>query len=139
VRFDLNARADGARRGEALKAFKRALLSAETNELPLLWRAAELTDNPDEAAVYHRRAVDVGVKEDINVRAALEMCALMTQLAEYAKAYLFLAEHELNKLTAETEGDASLAERYLSKLINTTLAEADKAKALSERLRRFQI
>lgn len=61
------------------------------------------------------------------------------QLAEYAKAYLFLAERELNKLAAGEDGDASLAERYLSKLVNTTLAEADKAKALSERLRRFQI
>jgi tetratricopeptide (TPR) repeat protein len=103
---------------EATKAFKRALLSSEPGEIALLYRLASLAADQghlDDAAAYHRHVIAIAPKEDI-------------PLADYARSFVALARFEID--LGPERGDLVGAERYLSKVLESTLEVRARARGV---------
>jgi len=104
---------------------------AEVPDQITLLRLASLYDHQgdrEQAAAFHRRAVDVGMSEDMTAK-------------QLAPSFLYLAKMEIRAVseTGERTGDLHLAEQWIQKILGTNTEEEDDARTLLSELRALQL
>ncbi|CAK5265759.1 unnamed protein product [Mycena citricolor] len=97
---------------EAIDCFKRALITADSHEITLVARLADLyglLQDPIESIAYHRRVVEIS-----------QACG--RPIGDFAKSSLKVAEYQMN-----TDGDLLLAQEYLRPIAVSNVEEVVRA------------